>query len=83
MKNLSLLCIATAMISLASCKKEYTCECTTNYDDDKIVTTRDISKTSKSTAEAICGNYSEADTYTNFSPANVTTDTYMTTCALK
>lgn len=83
MKNLSILCIATAMISLASCKKAYTCECTTNYGSDKTVTTRDISKTSKGTAEAICGNSSQADTYTNFSPANTTTDTYVTTCTLK
>ena len=83
MKKLPILGIAAMLLSLVSCKKAYTCECTTTYDNDVVVSTRDISKTSKKTAEAICGNYSEKDTYTSISPAQTNTETYNTICALK
>lgn len=83
MKNLPILAVAALALSLASCKKSYKCECTTNYNNDKVVRTHDISKTSKTTAEAICGDYTETDTYTTLSPAGTSTETYATNCELK
>jgi hypothetical protein len=84
MKKLSILGIATMMLSLASCKKAYKCECTTNFDaDDKMVVTRDIAKTNKKTAEAICGDYSTTETYSTFSPVVIESATSLTTCELK
>lgn len=87
MKNLSFLCIAGAMISLSSCKKDYTCVCTTDYGDgDKLVNTRDVPKSSKKSAKAGCGNYNEvySSTYTNGSGGTISdTETYVTTCELK
>ncbi|PBQ32792.1 hypothetical protein CNR22_13745 [Sphingobacteriaceae bacterium] len=73
------------MISLASCKKDYTCVCSTNYDSDKSVTTRDVSNSSKKNAEAICGNSTEVYTYTytNNGVTVVDSETYLTTCELK
>ena len=84
MKKLSILGIATLMLSLASCKKAYKCECVTNFDaDDKMVITRDIAKSSKKTAEAICGDYSTTETYSTFSPAGIKSSTSTTDCELK
>jgi hypothetical protein len=84
MKKLSILGIAAMALSLASCKKAYKCECTTNFDaDDKMVVTRDIAKTSKKTAEAICGNYSTTETYSTYSPVGTESETALTTCELK
>jgi hypothetical protein len=47
MKKFPILGIAILLLSLVSCKKAYKCECTTSSNGDSIVTTRDISKTTK------------------------------------
>ncbi len=83
MKKLPLLCVAALLVSLTSCKKSYKCECTTDYDGDKVVTNRSISKTTKKTAEAICGDYSQTETYQAISGTGSYSETYNTSCVLK
>jgi hypothetical protein len=87
MKKLSVLAIAFTVIGLASCKKAYTCECVTTYTSGETLTsTREISKTSKKNAEAICGSGKDvyADTYSSGSPSNQPyTETYNVNCILK
>lgn len=75
MKKTALIFIASFGIFFTSCKKEYTCECTTTSLNSTVngvpqqtgsakkVSIRGISKTSKKNAKAICGN--STDTYTN------------------
>ena len=68
MKKLLILAGALAMIAFVSCKKEYTCTCTTTYADsgmDPVVTTFTF-EAKKSDAKAACGDYqiSMAGVYT-------------------
>jgi hypothetical protein len=95
MKKLTLLAIACLAISFASCKKDYVCQCTTvgtNYSGSNtitspgvVITKREISKTSKKNAEAICGN-SVQTTTSSYVQQGVTysfSDVQTSTCALK
>lgn len=78
---------AVTVIALSSCKKTYKCECTSSNSYSTTVTTRDISKTDKKTAEAVCGD--ESTVYTeNYSAgsgtsAGTTVTTTTTDCSLK
>ncbi|MCE3258862.1 MAG: hypothetical protein K0S12_503 [Bacteroidetes bacterium] len=85
MKQLSILPLLLIGASLASCKKDYKCECTTNYSSGKSVSTREIAKATKKTATAICGDYQEVytDTYNSGSGTVTYTETYNTNCELK
>ena len=98
MKKITLLAAVVIAVSFASCKKAAKCECTrsmTSTSTDGVsgtpsnavtVSTREISKTSKKTAAAICGNSTEVTTssFTNFSGGtSVTTNNYSSTCSIK
>jgi hypothetical protein len=95
MKKLTLLAVTCLAISFASCKKDYVCQCTTVGTSSSgsntiassgvVITKRDISKTSKKNAEAICGNYVQT-TSTSYNSQGVTytfSDVQTSTCALK
>lgn len=49
---------AVAMIALASCKKDYTCECTTEINGETLTSASEIKDAKKSDAEDACN---EAD----------------------
>lgn len=97
MKKIVLLAVVIAATSFASCKKAATCECTrtmtsTNTNgvsgtvsNSKTVTTREISKTGKKTAAAMCGNSTDVTTSTSTIGGTdyVTTTNYASTCAIK
>ncbi len=83
--KITFLAIALFTIMVSSCKKAYTCQCTTTDPYGSSVSTRDISKTSKNTAEAICGNSSDVYTQAFNSGSGTATSTYnsITSCSLK
>lgn len=98
MKKIILLASVITVASFASCKKAVKCECTTTVTSQTYngsnslgnttmtnVSTRDIAKTSKKTAEAICAGGTSTDTYSQ--PSGSTTNTQITnsstTCAIK
>jgi len=93
-----LLAAVISVASFASCKKAATCECTTtvtSYTENGVnilgtqsqttVSTREIAKTSKKTAAAICGNSTTTDTQTYTSGGTTYSDvmTSSSTCAIK
>ncbi len=96
MKKIVLLAVVIAATSFASCKKAYKCECTRTKTGETYngvavplvggvstqTETREISKSSKKSATAMCGNSTDTDTYTS-TGGNVTIDSYATTCSLK
>lgn len=95
MKKLSLLAITLISASVASCKKDYVCECvtvgtstsgsTTVNNNAVVVTKRDISKTNKKTAEAICGNYTQTSSSSYMVQGTMYSfsDVETSTCGLK
>ena len=98
MKKIILLASVITVASFASCKKAAKCECTTtvtSYTSNGVdvlgnqsqttVTTRDISKTSKKTAAAMCGGGTDVQTSTSTSGGTTYTDilSSSTTCAIK
>lgn len=97
MKKIILLASVITVASFASCKKAAKCECTTTVTSQTYngtnsmgnqtqttVSTRDISKTSKKTAEAICGGGTTTDTYNSGGTSSNTSITNSsTTCAIK
>jgi len=97
MKKIILLASVITVASFASCKKAATCECTTTVtsqtyngvnsmgtSSQTTVNTREISKTSKKTAAAICGNGTETSTYNSGgSSSNTQITNSSTTCAIK
>ena len=98
MKKIILLASVITVASFASCKKTAKCECTTtvtSYTSNGVnalgnqtqttVTTRDIAKTSKKTAAAICGGGTDVQTQTYTSGSTTYTDILnsSTTCAIK
>ena len=100
MKKITLLAAVLVAVSFASCKKAAKCECTTTssttkngipqttspYVSNSQVTTTEISKTSKKTAAAMCGNTTDVATRTESYPGT-STDVYVTTtsstCSIK
>ena len=97
MKKIILLASVITVASFASCKKAATCECTTTVTSETYngvnsmgtssqttVETREISKTSKKTAAAICGNGTTTSTYNSGgSSSNTSITNSSTTCAIK
>jgi hypothetical protein len=95
MKTITLAAIACLAITVVSCKKDYVCQCTTvgsSYSGSStssypgvIVTKRDIPKTSKKTAEAICGDYVQttSSSYTSQGVTYTFSDIQTSTCSLK
>ena len=98
MKKIMLLAAVVSVASFASCKKAATCECTTtvtSYTENGVnilgtqsqttVETRQISKTDKKTAAAMCGNSTTTDTQSYTSGGSSYTDIMnsSTTCAIK
>ena len=98
MKKIILLASVITVASFASCKKTAKCECTTtitSYTSNGVdvlgnqtqttVSTRDIAKTSKKTAAAICGGGTTTQTQTSTSGSTTYTDIMntSTTCAIK
>ncbi|MBP8034390.1 MAG: hypothetical protein KAZ71_07310 [Bacteroidia bacterium] len=99
MKKIILLASVITVASFASCKKAATCECTTTVTgqstngtaanlsgySNTTVTTKEISKTSKKTAAAMCGNGETTQTTTSTfgSTTNTQVQTSSTTCAIK
>lgn len=95
MKTITLAAIASLAISVVSCKKDYTCQCTTvgssssgsaTFASPAVVTTkRDIPKTSRKTAEAICGDYTQtaSSSYTSQGVTYTFTDIQTTSCKVK
>lgn len=97
MKKIILLDAVVTVASFASCKKAYKCECSTQEtsvstngnpgtpSNAVTVSTREISKTSKKNAQALCGNSTDVTTssYTTFGTTYVTTSNSSTTCTLK
>ena len=95
MKKIILLASVITVASFASCKKTAKCECTTTLTGvtsngisqnlgsytESTVTTKEISKTSKKTAAAMCGN--EATTTTKADNTGADVYSYSTTCAIK
>jgi hypothetical protein len=81
MKKLGIAIVAAVVLS--SCQKTYVCECSSYDGFGTNNSSREISKTSKKTAKAICGNSTE--TYS--SPAaqgnGATIITQTTNCELK
>jgi hypothetical protein len=79
----SILSITLVAMYFVSCKKAYKCECTTEDSYSKVVNTKDISKTSKKNAQAICGNSTSvySDPYSSGSSTSPYTEN--TTCVLK
>lgn len=84
MKKITYFIIAVFVITYTACKKDYKCECTTVGPSGTTVTTKDISKTSKSTAKAICGSSTEVYT-SSYSSGSSTSNsqTSITNCSLK
>lgn len=85
MKKVILFSFSALAFVFMSCKKNYTCTCTytdTTYGYQE-VTTRDISKTSKKNAEAICGDYTTVYTDISGSGSSTGSDSYAYTCVLK
>ena len=62
---------AAAIFSLASCKKDYTCECTTTMNGEVFATTSATITAKKKDAEASCNS------------GNITTGTSSVSCKLK
>lgn len=56
---------AVAMIALASCKKDYTCECTTEFNGQTATSTAEIKDAKKSDAEDACNQLDAASTATS------------------
>lgn len=99
MKKITLLAVAALSISLASCRKDYVCECTTtgsgakvngssvNSGNVKTVNKRSIPKATKKTAKSICGGGSQVTTSSYNDPNQGTTynseDNSSTSCKLK
>jgi len=85
MKKITVLAVASLTLTLSSCKKAYTCVCTTTDSNGSLVSTRDISKTSEKTAQAICGNSSQVYTETFNAGSGTSTSSYnsLTSCDLK
>ncbi|MES2763386.1 MAG: hypothetical protein V4677_14325 [Bacteroidota bacterium] len=95
MKKITLLAAVLVAVSFASCKKEAKCECTTTLSGvtsngvpqnlgsytETTVTTKEISKTSKKNAAAMCGN--EATTTTQHDSSGDDIYTYSTACSIK
>jgi hypothetical protein len=54
---------ALGMLTLASCKKDYTCECTTSYGGLSSTATTTINATKKD-AKTACENGTNASSYT-------------------
>jgi hypothetical protein len=82
MKQIIILIIPAVLLIVSSCKRAYSCECTTIDSLGGTATTkRDISKTSKKTAQAICGNYTSEYTYTDGS--STTTQLSTADCELQ
>lgn len=54
MKKLSLIVLALGMVAFVSCKKEYTCECTSTYDGVSTDLTPMEIKDTKKNAEDVC-----------------------------
>lgn len=90
MKKIVILSAIILTINLTSCKKAYTCECTTteisstvngvsqsSTGSSKQVTTKQISKTSKKNAQAICGNSTDVYTSTYSDASSSTNTTYV------
>lgn len=64
MKKIITLSLAVVALSLASCKKDYTCTCTASTGGSNTYT---ITKASKKTAQANCASYTQTNngvTYT-------------------
>ena len=89
MKKITLFAFAVVALSLASCKKDRTCECTytqtgtTNTISDKQTT--DYKKIKKADAEYMCDKIVYTNTHTQTS-GNVTvtdTDSYTSSCEVK
>lgn len=76
MKKMTLLAVAALAISFASCKKDYTCECTTTVNGGSATTaSSNTGKMKKADAEAKCN---EGDkTY------DLLGNTYKTECTIK
>lgn len=95
MKKITLLAITCLALSVVSCKKDYVCQCTTVGSNSSgsgtavsagvIVTKRDISKTNRKTAEAICGNYTEtiSSSYVSQGVTYTFSNISTSTCSLK
>jgi hypothetical protein len=98
MKKIILLASVITVASFASCKKAATCECTIT--ETKTVNgtaqtqanttttrtnTREIAKTGKKTAEAMCGNYEDikTDVYSNAGFTQTTVTKTNGACAIK
>jgi hypothetical protein len=97
MKKTIFLIAVIIATSFASCKKAYKCECSTSetssstngvpntVSDAVSVNTREISKSSKKSATAQCGNSTDVTTssFQDFGTTYVTTSNSSTTCSLK
>ncbi len=85
MKKITLLVACLGLISLASCKKDRKCECTTSYTNSQGVVTTDpaprkitIKKVTKRDAKSLC----QKETDVNVS-SNGNTTTWVYDCKLK
>lgn len=97
MKKITLLAAVVIAASFASCKKAAKCECTRSMTSTSTngvsgttsnavtVSTREISKTGKKTAAAMCGNSTDVTTSTSTIGGTdyVTTTNYASTCSVK
>lgn len=95
MKKITLLVAVIVATSFASCKKAAKCECTTTTSSvtngvpdtmpagwsNTTTSTREISKTGKKTAAALCGNTTTTSSDTGPSYTKVTTTS--STCSIK
>jgi len=82
MKQVIILAIAAVTLTVSSCKRAYSCECTSvNSIGGTTITKRDISKTSKKTAQAICGSYTSEYNYADAS--STTSQLTATDCELQ
>lgn len=84
MKQITLLSLICIAIGYTACKKEYKCECTTVDSYGTTVSTREISKTSKNNAKAMCGNSTEVYTSSYYAASSTSnSQTSITNCNLK
>jgi hypothetical protein len=83
MKKIGIAILAVVAVSLTSCQKSYVCECTTSDGFGSNYSSREISKTSKKTAKAICGNSTEIYTSPAAQGNGASTLMVTTTCELK
>lgn len=76
MKRITLI---LGLLALTSCKKTWTCECESSYDDIKISSTVSIPDQKKSNAKTICDDHGAQ--FFNDKNGNPLVDTY--SCELK